>query len=273
VESKNLKIKELINQNKITKNANFKIINLSNESQIQINKKENIIYQTNIGFYSTEYDKIHNYPKIMELFKDIIQPINPINMPCNLKSEDVNIAIHVRKGGGFDRPLYSKDGLDYNIKNLTNFKPISAHLRAEQVKKTLFSYVDLRWPYKFPPDSFFIEQIKRIIKVIPDRKIHIHMFTDDLNPKKLVAKYKKHLNSKNIIFSCREFDNKHNKNILDDFFAISQFNFLIRPNSNYSFWAEKLGKLKISICPKHGTWMQDNVLIIDQVNVQKLSSS
>jgi len=142
VESKNLKIKELINQNKITKNANFKIINLSNESQIKTNNKENIIYQTNIGFYNTEYDKIHNYPKIMELFKDIIQPINPINMPCELKSEYVNIAIHVRKGGGFDRPLYSKDGLDVT-KNMTNFKPISAHLRAEQVKKTLFSYIDL----------------------------------------------------------------------------------------------------------------------------------
>jgi hypothetical protein len=156
-------------------------------------------------------------PGFRALLKEAIQPITPLPK-WDLPTDRVTVAAHVRRGGGFDS------------------------LRVQK-----------REPLKFPPDTFYIEQIRRIHAHFRGRPLYVFVFTDDPFPDQIVKQFKEQLRDLNVSFGYRKEGNTHHSNVLEDFFAMTQFDCLIRPESNYSRMASAIGDFLYEIYPMHFT--------------------
>jgi len=212
-------------------------------------EKFNILY-----FYSLEH------PDFLRELKNMIKPIIPLP-ELNLPKDKITVAVHVRKGGGFDPPLYSEQYYD------NHGYPITYYLNQFMVsKKVDYAYSDIRFPKKFPPEQYYIDQIKMLSKMLNDQPLFVYIFTDDANPKRIVNKFNEILQKPNITFGYRESDNRHDANVLEDFFAMTKFDCLIRPDSLFSQAAQLIGKHKIIIYPQKAQW-DNNKLIIKKVGI------
>jgi len=153
-------------------------------------------------------------------FKDslraLIAPKKPLRL-IDVPENKISVAVHVRKGTGFDDPSIHTDR--FNI-------------------------------FRFPPDEYYINQIRALSQHFKNQPMYVFIFTDDPNPKALVDKYKQLIDIPTIEFGCRT-DNHHTKNVLEDFFSMLDFGFLIRPESNFSIMAEKIGYHLLVISPEN----------------------
>ena len=152
----------------------------------------------------------------------------------------------MRRGGGADLKLFQED-------IVVNYRDNS-------------SYADKIWPKRFPPDSYFIDILEAITLRHPDKKFYVHVFTDDPAPEKIAKKYEAALNNPRIRFGYRTTDNKHNSNVLEDFFAMMDFDALIRSGSHYSAMAGVLGGISYEVSPASYKW-EDKKLIIPSVDI------
>ncbi len=105
-------------------------------------------------------------------------------------------------------------------------------------------------PLKYVTYDYYIEQIKRIAAMFPDQKIYVHIFTDHENPSELIQLFKEKINNDCIMYGYRKKGNNWRSYVVEDFFAMTQFDCLIRVKSMFSIYAERLGNYKIVICPK-----------------------
>ncbi|MDR3646738.1 MAG: hypothetical protein P4L22_04305 [Candidatus Babeliales bacterium] len=271
VESDNLKISNI----KDLFQASFaNVLRLKSENDIDIKSDKDICYEIDIDFLMSNENSSELLKDVDAEFKKLIEPIKDIELPVQ-QENIISCALHVRKGGGFDLPLLSQDGLQSKID--TSFIPIDAQVLAQEVLSRsaitrmfnkLFKidrYIDLRWPLKFPPDRFYVDQIKYVAQLFKDKKLKIYLFTDDQNPEKIVKKYKKYLNNLNIEFVYRKENNTHDSNILYDFLTMAKCDCLIRPESTYSVMAEKIGNFKLVLYPAHAIWVSKSQLAIDEV--------
>lgn len=199
-----------------------------------------------------DFSDLYKYTRTDPFFKKILQtmiaPINPIEaipLPPNV----ITVAVHVRKGGGYDGPLLSKIPT-----HVSNTPVINRH------------YADVQYPTRFPPETYYIEQIKHIAHLFNNQPLFVHIFTDDNNPSAIANRFKAQLTHLPITFSYRTTDNGHNVNVLDDLFNMAHFDCLIRPASSFSKIAQLLGNHKIIICPKHAQWI-GQTLIIDKISI------
>ncbi len=166
------------------------------------------------------------------LLQTMIAQINPMSLSLIL-DESIKVAVHVRKGTGWDIPNY----------RITPEALTASH------------------PLRFAPDSFYIEQLKKIVGLFPGRKIYVYLFTDHDNPGELADKYTKGIACDRMMIDYRRSENNEFINVLDDFFTIQQFDCLIRADSNFSFIASKLGNYKVQMSPWHGCVTQWGTLI------------
>lgn len=156
----------------------------------------------------------------------------------SLPQNEISVAVHVRRGGGVDDPK---------------------------------AY--LAWPLKFPPDSYYIEQIQRIDEIFCHQPLYVYLFTDDLDPPAIRDRYQAAIDRPNIRFACRESGNGPQVNVLDDFYMMTQFDCLIRSDSNLSIVASKLADYKVMIAPSRPRIQQERWiflkkrLFIDQVQI------
>lgn len=147
-------------------------------------------------------------PGFKKAAQELIQSKEMLN-PISLPSDKIPIALHIRTGGGF-----SAD---------------NARVKAEM-------------PSKFPPIEFYVEGLREMIKGYgPNEKFYVHIFTDDPNPSKLAADIKEKFPDIDLEFGYRTEDNRHDANVLDDFFNMAQFKGLVRPWSGLSQAAEVIG--------------------------------
>lgn len=151
----------------------------------------------------------------------------------------LTVAIHIRKGTGWDIPNYQ----------ITPEQLTASH------------------PLRFAPDSFYINQLKRVVKMFPDRVIYAYLFTDHNNPAELAQKYMQEVACDHLIIDYRKTENNEFINVLDDFFALTHFDCLIRADSNYSFIASKIADFKIIVSPWHGVVENLNTFI-DEINLE-----
>lgn len=133
-----------------------------------------------------------------------------------LPPDALPVALHVRRGGGFDNP--------------------DAHL--------LF-------PLRFLPDSYYLESLRKLCALFPHRLIYAHIFTDEPEPLKIVEKYQRELADLPITFGCRKEGNSHDAHVLEDFLAMMQFDCLIRTKSNYSLIPAVIGDYQVVMTPEH----------------------
>jgi len=150
------------------------------------------------------------------------------------------VAVHIRTGDGHDRTY---------------------QLRTGETSYFRKRYYDRKLPLKFPPNSFYIEQIRRMSEELNDQPIYVHIFTDHSNPKYFAELFTEQVGKSNITYGFREQGNMHNANVLDDFFAMATFEYFIRGDSNFAIMAEKLSHWKISIYPVAHKWEGETLII------------
>lgn len=214
-----------------------------------------------VDFYVKSPDTAHlvnikqlflNNPDFHENIKATIAPCEPIT-PINFPDNYAKVAVHVRRGSGGDLPLLQKDE-----------QPTAAEKKTFYKKSKKVEYMDVGWPTKFPPDDYYIKQIKRLSEILEHKPMYVFIFTDYAFPEEIASKYQNALNMPNIIFDWRRQGHDYKKNIIEDLFALSQFDYLIRSISSYSGIGFLMGNHTLVFAPAHAEWLEDR-LIIDKV--------
>ena len=183
----------------------------------------------------------YNDPVFLNLLRNEIKPKNTLEKIV-IPEGSLSVALHIRRGGGFDRPLSQED---------TQVSVTTQDVNPRYAEQ----FVDRDYPLRFAPDTYFIEQLQYILERFPDRKIYAHLFTDDQSPALIAEKYKKAINNPRLELGYRTSVNTHDSNVLEDFFGMASFEVLIRPSSGFSSMAGRLGRPKIEIRPIKFLWV------------------
>ncbi len=230
--------------------SHFKYVrSIMTEKDLVTRAKGNILFVSNLKFtcntlkgFGDLYRYIINNHAFKQELITMIRPVKHIS-PIEFPPDTISIAVHVRKGGGFDHPLLSEQ---------INMKPAFA-------RRGL--YADQQYPRRFLPDQYYINQIIKLSKMFDHHPLFIHIFTDDQNPQSIVNTFKEKINRPNTIFSCRTHGNKYDKNIVEDLLAMTQFDCLIRPASSFSKVAQLLGNHKVIVYPQATTWINNRLKV------------
>ncbi|MDE3045937.1 MAG: hypothetical protein KGJ02_04765 [Verrucomicrobiota bacterium] len=167
-------------------------------------------------------------PEFRALARQIIAPKKQLDL-VTPPSHTLNIALHIRQGGGFDH-----------------------------------SHVYLDMPLKLPPLSFYVEGLQKVIALFPNKPIYCYLFTDAQDPALLAEQIQNQL-PRPILFDYRHTDNQHDKNVLEDFFSLFQFDVLIRPQSNFSLIPSLIHDYAVVYSPRDFS-LYDNVITITETD-------
>ena len=152
-----------------------------------------------INFGYTYFDVGWEDEAFLAQLREEIRPIIPLPK-LELPHDRITVAVHLRKGSGPDGTIY----------RLQDF------------------------PLRFPPDSFFIPQIKRVSEMFHNQPLYVYIFTDVKNPAALVERYKAAVNKPNIMFRCCQASHPNPEfHVLEDFFNLSLFDCIIRPELSF----------------------------------------
>ena len=148
----------------------------------------------------------------------------------------ISVALHIRRGPGFD------GGYDSLLSTKSSF------------------------PLKFPSEHFYMNAIKHLCAVFKTAPLYIHVFTDDIVPLSLLNRFKMEFKDYDILWGCRETGNHWCSNVLEDFFALTEFDCSIHGESNFPLSAGKIADYQIEIMPMTFHWegldaVVDNVIL------------
>ncbi len=180
-------------------------------------------------YYAFQVD--WNDPGFRKEIKRCIKPLY-FRTSLQLPKDYITVAVHVRTGGGYDG---------------TNVGEV--------------------FPLKVPPHSFYMEQIQRIYEIFNGSPLYAYIFTDDKDPAAIAHYYKNFLNNADIEFGYRQEANSHDANVLEDFFEMTKFDCLIRPESNYSICASKIADYKVMITPSHSVLIGNTIYIDETIEI------
>ena len=192
--------------------------------------------------------------------KKMLAPVVPINW-LKLPSDKITVAVHIRKGSGGDMPLYSQQEYEGHQGSVI------------YTEKLLYrkAYSDKKWPIKFPPNQFYIDQIKKLAELCDYKPMYVYIFTDYAYPEVLLKKI-----SDGVGLPTIEYDShaKHtySTTFIDDFYTMARFDCLIRPGSGFSRACQLYGDHWISMYPTKATW-KENRLIIDTVEIVRTTDT
>lgn len=233
------------------------------------------------------YEIMVKYSDFAQKLKEMIQPLKK-SYKITLSKNIMTVAVHIRKGGGFDLKLIAKQ---YYKKEPELVKYEQFYIKdndknsLQYISKNIpsFSYdlanrdsADTRFLDKFPPEQYYVKQIRNLSDFLGNIPMYIYIFTDDQNPLQLMDRIKKAVDKPNIIFDCRKGKNSHDTNVLYDLYAMANFDCLIRSGSSFAYISQLIGDHKIIIYPLHVKWIDSKILFVDRVGVivrnQELSS-
>ena len=205
------------------------------------------------GHYITDWKGIIDNPEFREILREMIRPVQPLQTIHPPKGK-LSAALHVRKGGGYDSPLFSKQF--YDVQSLKGIGPRSEHSMFRKRS-------DASEPLKFPPNQFYIDQIGKLCESINFAPLHIHLFTDDKKPKKLLEEFRSHIPWENVTIVTSK------QGVLEDFFSMLNYDYLIRSQSNFSQAVHLIGKFKKVFFPMSYEWRGD-ALIMTRCGVSEI---
>ncbi len=191
-----------------------------------------------------EWKGLYDDETFRNMLKETIKPRFPIH-EIPLPKDRLTVALHVRKGGGFDGEILSLQL--YTDKKGGDCLPCCC-IALPSI------YTDVGYSLKFPPDQFYVEQIRYISSMYEDMPLYVHLFTDDRDPQSLIDRYAKAVGKSNISYGCRHVGNHHDENVVDDLFNMVRFDCLIRSGSNFPQVAQLIGNYKIILYPKNVEW-------------------
>ena len=175
-----------------------------------------------------------NDKTFLEMMRALIKPKKPLEL-VSPKKGLLSLAIHYRTGVDYDSPRIRK------------------------------------WrAMAFPPSEYYVEQIETLWALINHQPLYVYIFTDHPDPSSLKQMFEEKFTGRPIQFDCRISGNRHDANVLEDFFSMMQFDCIIRPVSHYSGIAAHLAHFKIDISPKHVYWnRENNKLVVDEVHIKQ----
>ena len=211
-------------------------------------KLKDVLYVTNDHF-TADFQVDWADKEFLKLIRAEIALIDPSSTKkVTIPPDHYSVALHIRRGGGADRKLFQEDIVT----------SAEGWLNANWNEN---DFADKKWPKRFPPDAYYIEQLKALVLLHPGKEFYVHIFTDDPAPEKIAKKYEDALNNPRITFGYRTEDNKHNNNVLEDFFAMMHFDALIRAGSHYSAMAGVLGGVSYEVSPASYRWEGRKLII------------
>ncbi|MCA9375042.1 hypothetical protein KC622_01785 [Candidatus Dojkabacteria bacterium] len=227
--SRELKLDQLHGPSTFKKYKRKKQIKLWNEEHIElVDKERDCLY---VIPWKSKIMPDWNDKGFVELLKDNILPRQPQKF-WDLPEDRLCVAAHIRVGSGGDKILANND------KSLT----------------TRTHHADKKYPGKFPPLEYFIEQIRRLSQILDNQPLYVHLFTDSKEPEKLIAILEDAVYSPTITYGYNKSNQRDVSGVLEDFFNMARFDYLIRGGSSFSYMAEKISDCKISIYPAHVYW-------------------
>jgi hypothetical protein len=185
--------------------------------------------------------------QIRELFK----PTYAVTL-ISLPTDRISVALHVRKGGGFDKPTLSP--------------PIVIPLSDDE---RYMQYADQAAPLKFAPDSFYIAALRTLSEIFDNAPLYVYLFTDDQNPSAIVDAYTKILAMPHIKFDFRATENGPDEHVVDDMINMSRFDCLIRSESSFSKIADIIGNHQLILFPHAHRWHQGVLHITEMTAIHK----
>lgn len=218
------------------------------------------------------------HPEFGKTLKNMLTPLR-VTKTLKLPKDKICVAVHIRTGGGFDKPLLSHQYYDTQSHPI-EYKQFVLHQDSHDLQKALLEniptidketktgeFADEIWPDRFPPEQFYVDQIKKLSEFLNNQNIYVYIFTDDANHKALTKRIKQMVNKKNITFSCKNSHNAHNVDVLEDMTNMAQFDCLIRPGSHYSYMAQLMGNHNIVVYPLKEKWITSKTLLVDRVGI------
>ena len=110
-------------------------------------------------------------------------------------------------------------------------KSVAIHMRMGGNYET-FEVGHYYYPLKFPPFNYYCTALKQVLALYPDEPLYLYLFTDDTSPGKLLERLKSEFPREDLIFDCCQL--QPGVDDVDEFFAMSEFDILIRGMSNFS---------------------------------------
>ena len=141
-------------------------------SALEINPNEDVLYVTE-DYRTKDIRADWTDKEFLKIIRSEIALIDPsIKKMIDIPKDHYSVALHIRRGGGADAKLCQED-ITIGIEGWLN-----------DDGKTWCP--DKVFPTRFPPDTYYIEQIRTLMLLNPDKKFYIHIFTDDPAPNKLL---------------------------------------------------------------------------------------
>jgi len=183
------------------------------------------ISSADFDWYGTNASKEYR-----SLIRKLIAPTYPIPT-LKLPKDSLTVALHYRTGEGMAPPYFIAIQHDESSNNA-----------------------------KFRPFRYYVDQVKRLKNLFPDQKLYIQIFTDAIEPRKILDRFKKSFSDPLITFTTRKRVNSWKNNVFTDLFHMAQFNCLIRPRSGFSFIAQLIGFHKLILHPKGILWIENDLI-------------
>lgn len=217
---------------------------------------------------SVLYELTIQDPVFGKKLKAMVQPMVPVEKE-KLPKDRVTVAVHLRKGSAYDPQLCARQYYDSNRYNVA-YKELG-DLQDSLKSITTCDYTNIAqrnsadkiWLDKFPTEQYYVDQIKKLSDLLDNVPMYVYLFTDTKEPRAILERIKTHVDKSNITFACR----KKQVRALQDLFAMTQFDCLIRAGSGFSYVAQLLGNHKIIMYPLHLTWHNPDYLIVDEVGI------
>ena len=175
----------------------------------------------------------------------------------------LSVALHVRTGKGFDKPMLTQQYYDLSGK-------ITHTPRRTSAMKAKFS--DVRYPGRFLPEKFYGDAVKYLSDHLNNPKLYVYIFTDDPDPVSLKDRLSSYISRSNITLDCAPLDREKKRSVLIDFFSIGNFDYFIRSDlSNFALVAEFISDHKIVLSSAHQHWVADDqghYLIVDAIDLK-----
>ena len=194
------------------------------------------------------------YRTYFDQLQAMVTPL--ISLPqLDSPSDAISVAVHIRTGEGYDNPLLSAH----------IYKNVDTIFWGDAPKKpSRGAPADRTWPIKFPPEQYFIDQIKVLEDLLPDKKMIFYIFSDSLNPQALTERVTQYCSTKNTAFINAASPKSESPMV--DMYKMATCDCLIRPDSSYSIVSQIMGNHKIVFSPQNYQW-RDNILYITRVRL------
>jgi len=201
----------------------YKKVNIGHEFEQPPEIDKDILYivtskHWNVSREDYQWYGVSSDKSFINVMKNLIKPRYAINEKITLPENFVSVAVHIRKGEGYD-PQYNPHTMSIHYYN------------------------------KIPNDQFYVDGLKKLQSFFKGEQLYVYVFTDAHDREAVVHRIENKLNDPFVVFHKKGKGPVWDNNVLEDLFAMAQFDCLVRPHSAYSVIAQLIGNYKYIVYP------------------------